>query len=422
MKRIISVLIALYLMVFLAAGVMAANDYGLLYDESELLDADAMNLLSNTMQSMASESNVLITAQLVTDTNGMTVEEVCARQLENFGAENAILLTIHAENQRDDLVFVDYSWQARGNWADVEAVSVALDPLDNWLNADAWNGDLNADRAECVEALNYYVGAVGSLTGVAAESQGTYVFDEANLLSADEREKLEALSAEITAEYPINIYVATVDDFRNIDSSSIYNAAKQYYLSRGLGFGDGRDGMLLMLSMDDRDYTLIAYGDYATTNLTDYGRQKLSEEFLDDFRHDDWCGGFEDYFKVTKEYLHEAKVNRPVDNYPEEPPDPKKVRSLGAVISLLMGYPASALVCGGMKSKLRSVQAASSANQYLNAGSVNFSDRSEVFTHTTQVRTPIPRQTREDSGGGSSFGGGGSHIDSSGFAGHSGKF
>lgn len=267
-------------------------------------------------------------------------------------------------------------------------------------------------------ALYLTVLLMGSMSAFA--DARPYVFDEADLLSDAEEANLVAFASDITAEYPINVYVVTVNDFRDLGAFNAYDAAKQYYTSHDLGYGDARDGMMLLLSMDDRDYALVAYGDYATTNLTDYGRQKLSEEFLDDFRHNDWYGGFEDYYKVAKDYLYEAKTNRPVDVYPKDPPDPKKVRSLGAFISLLLGYPAAALTGMGMKSKLRSVKAASSANQYLNAGSVNFSDRSEVFTHTTQVRTPIPRQSRDDSG--SSFGAGGSHIDSDGFAGHSGKF
>ena len=259
--------------------------------------------------------------------------------------------------------------------------------------------------------------------GVSA-AQETRFFDEANCLSPAERQQLEALSEEITAEFPINIYVVTVDDFRSISYSNIDDAARQYYDSNNLGYGSNRDGLLLMLSMDDRDYALIAQGKYAIDCFTDYGRIKLSEKFVDDFRHDDWYGGFEDYLKVSKDYLKEARDNRPVDNYPA---DPKKVNSVGAAISLLLGYPVSALVCGGMKAKMRSVKPAAAANQYLNVGSVNFSDRSEVFTHTTQVRTPIPRQSRDDSGPGTSgiqsnFGGAGSHVDSGGFAGHSGKF
>lgn len=267
-------------------------------------------------------------------------------------------------------------------------------------------------------ALYLSVFLVGGMSAFA--DAGPYVFDEADLLSDTEEADLAALAMDITEEYPINVYVAAVNDFYDLGASNAYDAAKVFYRNNDLGYGAGRDGMLLLLSMADRDYALVAYGDYATTNLTDYGRQKLSEEFLDDFRDNDWFGGFEDYFKVTKDYLYQAKIDKPVDIYPKEPPDPKKVRSLGAAISLLLGCPAALLTGAGMKSKLRSVKPASSANQYLNAGSVNFSDRSEIFTHTTQVRTPIPRQSRDE--GHSSFGGGGSHIDSDGFAGHSGKF
>ena len=104
----------------------------------------------------------------------------------------------------------------------------------------------------------------------------------------------------------------------------------------------------------------------------------------------------------------------------------KKKLSLSALISLLFGYPASAFTCAGMKAKMRSVRPSASANQYLNASSIDFSDRSEVFTHTTQVRTPIPRQDRDDGSGGhvvsGDFGGAGTHVDSGGFGGHGGKF
>ena len=267
-------------------------------------------------------------------------------------------------------------------------------------------------------ALYLAVFLVGSLSVFADDAP--YVFDEADLLTDAEEAQLSAMATDISAEYPTNVYVVTLYDFNELGRSNIEDAAKVYFNAHGLGCGDDRDGMLLMLSMSDRDYALIAHGSYTTTNLTDYGRVKLSEQFVDDFRDDDWFDGFQDYYKVTKDYLYEAKINRPVDIYPKDPPDPKKVRSLGGLISLLLGYPAAALTCAGMKAKLRSVKPATAATQYLNAGSVNFSDRSEVFTHTTQVRTPIPRQSRDDSGG--NFGGGGSHVDSGGFAGHSGKF
>ena len=435
MKRIISLLIAVLLIALMIPWASAA-EYDYISDGTDQMDLSAMMMLSQSMRAIDDNSGVKVRAEIVTDFEEGSLQEHCDQLLESFGDENGVLTVLQLTDRGGDLEFGGYAWSMKGYWATENDVAPLMDALSNWFNTDAFSQSIEIDRESCVYGMNFYVGAIGSLIdtlGVSAPegglvlapdsiSSGTYILDGAGLLSADERARLEDLSAQITAEYPINVYVLTVDDYRDINRDGVFEAAEQYYLSHGLGYGPNQDGMLLLLSMDDRDYSLIAYGDYALTNLTDYGRGKLSEQFIDDFRSDDWMGGFTDYLTVTKDYLKEAKENRPVDIYPKDPPDPKKVRGLGAVISLIMGFPASLLACTGMKAKMRSVKAAHAASQYLNPGSVNFSDRSEILTNTTQVRTPIPRVEHRDGGGGSDFGGGGSHVNSSGFGGHSGKF
>ena len=445
MKRITSLLIAV-LLIALMVPWAAAADYDFVYDGTDQMDIDAMMMLSQSMRSIEDDYGVIVRAEIITNFEEGSLQDHCNQFLDELGDENSILAVLLLTDQGGDLEFGSYVWGMRGYWATESDVAPLMDALSTWFNADSFSQNIDIDRESCIYGLNYYVGAIGSLidsNDIHTQSpggdlilapddgqiptpdgpNGTFILDGAGLLTADQRAELEDLSAQITAEYPINVYVLTVDDYRDINADSVFDAAEQYYLSHGLGYGPNQDGMLLLLSMEDRDYSLVAYGDYALTNLTDYGRRKISEQFLDDFRNNDWEGGFTDYLTVTRAYLKEAKENRPVDIYPEEPPDPKKVRSLGAVISLIMGFPASLLACTGMKAKMRSVSAAHTANQYLNPGSVSFSDRSEVFTHTSQVRTPIPREEhRESGGGGSDFGGGGTHINSSGFGGHSGKF
>ena len=454
MKRIVSLLIAV-LLIALMIPWAAAVEYEYIHDDTDLMDNDAMEILSDTMRDIDQSFGVKVLAEIVTDIEADSLEAYLDQFQSQLSDENCILLVLQVSEQDGDLSYVSYDWRMNGYWAIEEDMAPQMEAVSSWFNQESFSQDIEIDREACIYGLNYYVGAVGSqlyaqggayenpeadnslilspetdnglilspdADGNGSTQSGVYVFDHAGLLSSDERARLEALSADITAEFPINVYVVTVDDYLSINSDSVFEAAEQYYLSRGLGYGPNQDGMLLLLSMADRDYSLIAYGDYALTNLTDYGRRQISEEFLDDFRDNDWMGGFEDYLRVTREYLTIAKNDRPVDIYPKDPPDPKKVRGLGAVISLIMGFPASLLACTGMKSKMRSVRAAHAANQYLNASSVNFSDRSEILTNTTQVRTPIPRQEHRDSGGGSSFGGGGSHVNSSGFGGHSGKF
>ena len=434
MKRVISLLIAVLLIALMIPWASAA-EYDYISDATDQMDHGAMMLLSQSMRSIDDNSGVRVRAEIVSDYEEASLQEHCDQLLDSFGDENSILAVLQLTDQGGDLQFGGYAWSMKGYWATEADVAPLMDALSSWFNADSFSQVIEIDREACIYGMNFYVGAIGSLidaNGVKPADgslilspdgvSGTYILDGAGLLTADQRATLEAQSAVITSQFPINVYVVTVDDYRSINSDSVFEAAEQYYLSHGLGYGPNQDGMLLLLSMADRDYSLIAYGDYALTNLTDYGRQQLSKEFLDDFRDDDWMGGFEDYLRVTQDYLTIAEKERPVDIYPKDPPDPKKVRGLGAVLSLIMGFPASLLACTGMKAKMRSVKAAHAANQYLNPGSVNFSDRSEVLTNTTQVRTPIPRQEHRDSGGGSGFGGGGSHVNSSGFGGHSGKF
>ena len=57
---------------------------------------------------------------------------------------------------------------------------------------------------------------------------GPYIIDNAGLLTSDQRARLEDLSAQITAEFPINVYVLTVDDYRDINSGSVFEAAELF--------------------------------------------------------------------------------------------------------------------------------------------------------------------------------------------------
>lgn len=52
---------------------------------------------------------------------------------------------------------------------------------------------------------------------------------------------------------------------------------------------------MLALSMAERDFQMLAHGDTANAAFTDYGKYIMQDEFLDNFREDDWYGGFADY-------------------------------------------------------------------------------------------------------------------------------
>lgn len=240
------------------------------------------------------------------------------------------------------------------------------------------------------------------------EAELYFVTDEAGLLSEQEWSDLEARAEEISLKYKCGVYIIAVDNFANYaDGNDVVEAAKNLYREYSLGYGGERSGVLLLLSMAERDYDLLAYG-YGNTAFTDYGKDQLAEKFLDNFKDDDWYGGFQDYLEKSGSMLKSAREGHPldVDSNP-------LIRPAGIGISLLVGCVAAFVIAVGVSDRMmKSVSAKTKADTYLIAGSVEITGREDHFTHTTETRTKIEK----------SSGSGGTTVDSDGFSSKSGKF
>ncbi len=235
-----------------------------------------------------------------------------------------------------------------------------------------------------------------------------FVTDEAGLLTDEEWTALETRAEELSTEYACGIYVITVDDFRNYTTDEdVYEAAKSLYQEYRLGYGEEQSGELLLLSMEERDYALIAYG-YGNTAFTDYGKDKLSEKFLDDFGENSWYKGFSDYLEKSGSMLRQAREGNPLD-VGSNP----LIRHAGILISIVTAL-VIALVITALAAKysMQSVSRAHTAAAYLDAGSVTITGREDRFSHVTEARERIE----------SDHSSGGTTIDSDGFSGKSGKF
>ena len=100
--------------------------------------------------------------------------------------------------------------------------------------------------------------------------------DEQNL-------QLEKQSAETAAKYGVGVYIVTVDDYRDIDSSGVYPATYGIYHTYTMGEGAERNGIMLLLSMEDRDFGLFRYGERTEYAFTAYGMEQLEASFLPQF-------------------------------------------------------------------------------------------------------------------------------------------
>ena len=120
-----------------------------------------------------------------------------------------------------------------------------------------------------------------------------YVLDNAGLLSESQRSTLESRAAELSEEHGCNLYIVTVKDHSEFNPD-VYEAAKGIFTYYDLGYGDGRDGVILLLSMNDRDYAFTGHGQLGETICGYESSWLIEDDFLDDFRRNDWYGGFSD--------------------------------------------------------------------------------------------------------------------------------
>ena len=144
-----------------------------------------------------------------------------------------------------------------------------------------------------------------ALPAAAAEPERC-IYDTAKLLPDDMCVILDDIAQNISRERQCSVYFMTVENFQDYGDGVIFDVARQIFLDNKFGMGENQDGVLLILSMADRDHSLIVHG-FGETALTNYGREYICEHFLDDFADDDWFHGVYDYLSYTDDLLSQAR-------------------------------------------------------------------------------------------------------------------
>lgn len=262
---------------------------------------------------------------------------------------------------------------------------------------------------------------VSALPAFAADSGA--IADYADLLTDEQEQQLLALTEQAVREFDCGVYIVTVWDYSEYGDSP-YEAAVALYGQLTAQADAPQDGVLLMLSMRERDYSLITYGAYAEAVFSHEAMWEMEDAFLTYFAQDRWFEGFECYARASVSALADyetAMTDRYGEGYASyyDPGVPDVVVRAYKVqseiwLAVVFGSLAVALIaCLVMKSGMRTARKATHADAYIPAGGVDLRIRQDLFTHTTTHVIHHPKQT---SGGGGRISSGG------GFRGHSGKF
>ncbi len=250
---------------------------------------------------------------------------------------------------------------------------------------------------------------------VPALAAGSWITDNAGLLTAGETAALDRQAQQLADADAVGVYILTVDDYADYGFTDVQTASYTLYHNNTLGVGDGRDGILLLLSRDNREYAVFVYGSKAEPIFTDAALQRLEDDFLDDFRHDDWYDGFCDYIDgcavlLSGDVSYSDGDDSSYNGYDNATGFSWELLLRNFVIALVIACIIALIICLILKAKMRSVRRQTEARAYVTPAGLHLTQRDDVYTHTTTTRRRIERDNDHPGGGSSGgFSGGGGH-------------
>ncbi len=236
----------------------------------------------------------------------------------------------------------------------------------------------------------------------------THVQDMAGLLTDAEVSKLDSKIAQLVEKYNFDLAIVTVNAF---SGSSIIDWADSVYAESGYGRGEEKDGLMLSISMAERDWAITEYG-YGAYAFNAYGREVIADKIVPHLSDGDYYKAFARFLDLADEFLQEAGQGQPYS---------ESHRYRRANVALTIGISLAVSLIGAfclVYSWLRSMNTRrqnSHASSYVVADSFQLHDSRDIFLYHTVTRVRRPKPSNSGGGGGKISVGRGGH-------GSSGKF
>jgi uncharacterized protein len=171
--------------------------------------------------------------------------------------------------------------------------------------------------------------------------------------------------------------------------------ADDYFDYNGYGYGSNYDGVLLLISMENRDWHISTCG-FGITAFSDRALDYIGEEMLSSLSCADYYEAFCTYYENCDYFLAAARNGNPVS--PNEPVD---IINSGKTILFILGF---GLFIGWfsvsrMKAQLKTIRYNDSASNYVMLNKTRITDRTDNFLYKNVSKTRI---NNSSSSGGSS--------------------
>ena len=237
-----------------------------------------------------------------------------------------------------------------------------------------------------------------------AEAHPARVVDESGTLDETEIEQLTAYFDQVSLDHNIDVVVYMISELPEIYDAE--EAADDFYDHNGYGLANN-DGVLLFVAQNG--YWHVSTCGKGHEYISEYYIDQMADHFIPYLKNGDYAGAFRSFVDDCENAFTSAENGEIIE----------KPFSYGGkgVLAGGIGFLVSLIITGVMKGKLHTVKSKDTADDYIREGSLNVTQRSDLFLYSHVARTP--RQTESSRSGGS-----GTHISSSGVShgGHGGRF
>jgi uncharacterized membrane protein YgcG len=413
MRKILSVIFSLLLICSLAVSASAAE--GFIYCEAQNLITVELNDQHLALGELSQKTGVQFEMYFMTCTDEPipmdALGEVLYENKEQQPEEYVAVLLQVGQDETGWYLDETYPWDmiAKGSIAQDTAFMSTLEViLDSLITTDNWSGPLAEDQMVATLTATALVEAADQLLAEQSAPATPYVIDDARLLTIEQRQELNAYAEKITETYGMGIYIMSVEDFHNYgEEPQIFDVLWNYYHDNSLGYGADRQGMILMLSMAERDFATFFYGEDTEYAFNGFGQAQLENYFLDDFGSDDWYDGFMDFLTASEDFMAKAAAGEPVRD------NPWSLASVFVLIALFVSFVVTRLLW----MKMANVAAQKGAKRYQTAEGLVLTKQIDQFLTQT-----IRRRKIESSDSGSGRSGSSRAHSGGGGSGRSGKF
>ncbi len=414
MRKYLTFILPLLLILALAVPASAAE--GFIYCEPQNLITEELNAQHLILGELAQKTDIQLEMYFVTYSDGgyplAELGEVLYSGKDPQPEEYVSVLIQVGEDETGWQLNETYPWEiiTKGSFSEnryfQEILRTALNDL---VTEENWSGGLEEDQMIATLTATAFAEAAGQLQEVLSIPATPYVIDEARLLTPEQRLELNAYADAITETYGMGIYIMAVDDFHNYgEEPMIFDVLWNYYHDNALGYGEDRQGMILMLSLAERDFATFFYGKDTEYAFNGFGQEKLEHYFLDNFGEDDWYGGFLDFLTASEDFMEMAAAGEPVRD------NPWHLSLVFVLIALFISFVITRLLW----MKMSNVAAPKGARRYQTPEGLILDQKTDHFLNQTIKRRKIETSDSDSSKSRSSSrahtGGGGS--------GRSGKF